>query len=297
MRLRESRGAQNLALLLGLILNLRAEKPVSSANISLALEAAISEPIVVESDGNLTQPKEVEFGECSVTCGIGVREVILTKGCPEGETKCIIRIEECRGPADCGWGRPISESLATVKMPCIFVPPENRFQYVWKLLVPDEQSLILPNDSAILEVHRDTHPVAFECDTLENEDLIASVKYTVYTRDELDTRELSTPGSNVTMFVLISGIIVCIGVFFAIIFIILKWTAVKAFWQTKLCRSREEPSLITMRTSSGQISTSDNLQVSQTEFTAHEQVSYQEWNEPSQGGGGGGGGSSEKGNF
>ncbi|XP_078242767.1 sperm acrosome membrane-associated protein 1 [Pogona vitticeps] len=120
--------------------------------------------------------------------GIGVREVILTKGCPEGETKCIIRIEECRGPADCGWGRPISESLATVKMPCIFVPPENRFQYVWKLLVPDEQSLILPNDSAILEVHRDTHPVAFECDTLENEDLIASVKYTVYTRDGHETQ-------------------------------------------------------------------------------------------------------------
>ncbi|KAH0622136.1 hypothetical protein JD844_024162 [Phrynosoma platyrhinos] len=86
----------------------------------------------------MTQPKEVEFGECTVTCGIGIREVILTNGCPGGETKCIVRVEECRGPADCGWGKPISESLASVKIPCIFVPPENRFQYVWKMLIPDQ---------------------------------------------------------------------------------------------------------------------------------------------------------------
>uniref|UniRef100_A0A8C5S6V8 Uncharacterized protein n=1 Tax=Laticauda laticaudata TaxID=8630 RepID=A0A8C5S6V8_LATLA len=113
--------------------------------------------------------------------GIGIREVILTNGCPGGETKCIVRVEECRGPADCGWGKPISESLLSVKIPCIFVPPENRFQYIWKMLIPDQQSLIIPNDSAILEVHRDTHPVAFECDTIEHDELIASVKYTVYT--------------------------------------------------------------------------------------------------------------------
>lgn len=27
---------------------------------------------------------------------------MLTKGCPGGESKCIVRVEECRGPVDCG---------------------------------------------------------------------------------------------------------------------------------------------------------------------------------------------------
>uniref|UniRef100_A0A8D0DVX9 Uncharacterized protein n=1 Tax=Salvator merianae TaxID=96440 RepID=A0A8D0DVX9_SALMN len=90
-------------------------------------------------------------------------------------------------------GKPISESLESVKIPCVFVPPENRFQYVWKMLIPDHQSLILPNDSAILEVHRDTHPVAFECDTRENDELIASVKYTVYTTEGKLTEDRQNP--------------------------------------------------------------------------------------------------------
>ncbi|ETE65473.1 Sperm acrosome membrane-associated protein 1, partial [Ophiophagus hannah] len=156
--------------------------------------------------------------------GIGIREVILTNGCPGGETKCIVRVEECRGPADCGWGKPISESLLSVKIPCIFVPPENRFQYIWKMLIPDQQSLIIPNDSAILEVHRDTHPVAFECDTIEHDELIASVKYTVYTTAELETRRFKKPSTDIVLvFVLITGVIVCVGVIFAITFIILNW--------------------------------------------------------------------------
>lgn len=34
--------------------------------------------------------------------GIGIREVLLTSGCPAAETKCIIGVEECEGPVDCG---------------------------------------------------------------------------------------------------------------------------------------------------------------------------------------------------
>lgn len=37
-----------------------------------------------------------------LTKGVGIREVILTNGCPGGESKCIVRVEECRGPVDCG---------------------------------------------------------------------------------------------------------------------------------------------------------------------------------------------------
>ncbi|XP_019393273.1 PREDICTED: sperm acrosome membrane-associated protein 1 [Crocodylus porosus] len=237
------------ALVGALLLSLLASEPAGAKNDSgSALDAAVVEPIVtlLEPGLNITTPvpKQVEFGPCTVTCGIGIRETLLTNGCPGSETKCIVRVEECRGPTDCGWGKPISESLVSVKIPCIFVPPENRFTYVWKMLIPDQQALILPNDSAILEVHRDTHPVAFQCDTKENDDLIASVKYTVYTTAELETRRSKRPGADVVLvFVLITGVIVCVGVIFALIFIILHWESVKAFWKSKIARSsKEEPS-------------------------------------------------------
>ncbi|KAH1172838.1 sperm acrosome membrane-associated protein 1 [Mauremys mutica] len=244
MGLRAAGDAGRLALRLGLLLSLLAQQPVSAKNDSgSALEQAVVEPIVqlLEPGLNATVSKEVEFGICTVTCGIGIREVILTNGCPGSETKCIVRVEECRGPVDCGWGKPISESLATVKIPCIFIPPENRFTYLWKMLIPDQQSLILPNDSAILEVHRDTHPVAFQCDTKENNEIVASVKYTVYTTAELETRRLRRPNTDIVLvFVLITGVIVCVGVIFALIFIILHWAAVKAFWASKVGKSFKE---------------------------------------------------------
>ncbi|XP_060089679.1 sperm acrosome membrane-associated protein 1 [Heteronotia binoei] len=286
MRLRRAGAVGELQLFVGLLLALLAKKPASSLNASASAEdVPVNEPAVelVDSDANVTEPKEVEFGPCTVTCGIGIREVILTSGCPGGESKCIVRVEECRGPADCGWGKPISESLASVKIPCIFVPPEDRFTYTWKMLIPDQQSLILPNDSAILEVHRDTHPVAFQCDTSENDELIASVKYTVYTTAELETRRLKKPATDIVLvFVLITGVIVCVGVLFAIVFIILNWEAVKHFWQTKIWRSREEVihSSYASRTTenSAQVPTAENSQTSQLETSGQEQGVYQEWN-------------------
>ncbi|XP_051469632.1 sperm acrosome membrane-associated protein 1 [Apus apus] len=122
---------------------------------------------------------ELEFGACTVTCGIGFREVLLTRGCPMSEAKCIVRVEECRGPADCGWGIPIPEGSACVKMFCISVPPENRFTYVWKILIPNETAHTLPHDSAVMEACRDTHSATFQCETQENGTIIASVKYRV----------------------------------------------------------------------------------------------------------------------
>ncbi|XP_048364334.1 sperm acrosome membrane-associated protein 1 isoform X1 [Sphaerodactylus townsendi] len=283
MGLRKAAGLGKLGLPLGLLLCLLAQKPAGDTNTSA--DEADHEPVVtfVDSGLNVTEPKEVEFGPCTVTCGIGIREVILTSGCPGGESKCIVRVEECRGPTDCGWGKPISESLTSVKIPCIFVPPEDRFTYTWKMLIPDQQSLILPNDSAILEVHRDTHPVAFECDTNENDQLIASVKYTVYTTAELETRRLKKPATDIVLvFVLITGVIVCVGVLFAIVFIILNWEAVKTFWQTKVWKSKEEvvhSSYASMRTTDdfGQVPTADNSQISQQGSGGQEQGSYQEW--------------------
>lgn len=38
---------------------------------------------------------------------------------------------------------------------------------------------ILPNDSAVVVVHRDTRSVTYQCETQENGSIIASVKYTV----------------------------------------------------------------------------------------------------------------------
>ncbi|NWY54311.1 SACA1 protein, partial [Chionis minor] len=162
--------------------------------------------------------------------GIGIREVLLTSGCPGTETKCIIRVEECQAPVDCGWGIPISEGLACVKMPCIFIPPENRFKYVWKMLIPNKVTRMLPNDSAIMEVCRDTHSITFQCETQENGNTVASIKYTVYAKTEMQTKmskRLETEQSRRTktdailVFCLVTGIIVTVGVIFPMIFMIL----------------------------------------------------------------------------
>ncbi|XP_005080889.2 sperm acrosome membrane-associated protein 1 [Mesocricetus auratus] len=183
---------------------------------------------------NRTVVKEVEFGMCTVTCGVGIREVILTNGCPGGESKCIVRVEECRGPVDCGWGKPISENLESVRLSCVHISPVNRFKYMWKLLKPDQQPIILSNDSAILEVQRELHPMAFECDTLDNNEIVASVKFTVYTTSELQMRRTNRPDTDaVLVFVLTIGVIICIFVIFVLIFIIINWAAVKSFWGAK----------------------------------------------------------------
>ncbi|XP_062429066.1 sperm acrosome membrane-associated protein 1 [Rhea pennata] len=190
---------------------------------------------------NATVPREVESGVCTVTCGIGIREVLLTSGCPGTETKCIVRVEECRGQVDCGWGKPISDSPASVKMPCIFIPPENRFKYVWKMLIPNQPALILPNDSAIMEVHRDTHPITFQCETQEKGSVIASVKYTVYTTAELETKPpRNTKTDIVLIFSLVTGIIVIVGVIFVLIFIILHRAALKNIWESKFGKDSKD---------------------------------------------------------
>ncbi|NXW43936.1 SACA1 protein, partial [Nyctiprogne leucopyga] len=201
---------------------------------------------------NASVSTEVEFGVCTVTCGIGIREVLLTSGCPTTEAKCIVRVEECRGPVDCGWGIPISEGLACVKMPCIYIPPENRFKYVWKMLIPNKTAHILPNDSAIMEACRDTHSVTFQCETQENGNIIASVKYTVYPTTEMQTkksRRIEKGQSRITktdailVFCLVTGIIVTVGVTFAMIFIILHWAVVKSIWESKSGQDNQDKKL------------------------------------------------------
>ncbi|XP_069344921.1 sperm acrosome membrane-associated protein 1 [Eulemur rufifrons] len=233
-----------------------------------------SQAEVEEDVSNRTVVKEVEFGMCTVTCGVGVREVILTNGCPGGESKCIVRIEECRGPVDCGWGKPISESLGSVRLACIHISPVNRFKYMWKLLRPDQQPMILANDSAILEVHREAYPLAFECDTLENNELIATVKFTVYTMNELQIRRSSRPDTDaVLVFVLTIGVIICVFVIFVLIFIIVNWAAVKAFWGARSSTAEIQSELSSVR-----YKDSNSLDQAPTEIPVEDDA-LSEWNE------------------
>ncbi|XP_017909020.1 PREDICTED: sperm acrosome membrane-associated protein 1 [Capra hircus] len=207
--------------------------------------------------------------------GIGIREVILTNGCPGGESKCIVRVEECRGPVDCGWGRPISESLERVRLACVHTSPENRFKYIWRLLRPDQQAIILANDSAILEVHRDTHPKAFECETLDNNEIVASIRFTIYTTTELQMKRASQPDTDaVLVFVLTIGVIICIFVIFVLIFIIINWTAVKDFWGAKASTTEIQSELSSMR-----YKDSTSLDQSPTDIPGHEDDALSEWNE------------------
>ncbi|XP_040839003.1 sperm acrosome membrane-associated protein 1 [Ochotona curzoniae] len=228
-----------------------------------------------EDASNKTVVKEVEFGTCTVTCGVGIREVILTNGCPGGESKCIVRVEECRGPVDCGWGKPVSESLDTVRLACIHISPTNRFKYMWKVLRPDQQPIVLANDSAILEVRREIRPLAFECDTLDNNQLIATIKFTVYTTNELQMRRSSRPDTDaVLVFVLTTGVIICIFVIFVLIFIIINWAAVKAFWGAGASMTEIHSELSSIR-----YKDSTSLDQSPTEMPGREEDVLSEWNE------------------
>ncbi|XP_001500471.4 sperm acrosome membrane-associated protein 1 [Equus caballus] len=224
---------------------------------------------------NKTIVKEVEFGMCTVTCGIGMREVILTNGCPGGESKCIVRVEECRGAVDCGWGKPISESLESVSLGCVHISPANRFKYVWKLLRPNQQAIVLPNDSAILEVHRETRPLAFQCDTLDNNEIVASIKFTIYTTTEMQMKRSLRPDTDaVLVFVLTIGVIMCIFVIFVLIFIIINWAAVKSFWGPKASTTEVQSELSSVR-----YKDSTSLDQSPAEIPAHEEDVLSEWNE------------------
>ncbi|XP_019661809.1 sperm acrosome membrane-associated protein 1 isoform X2 [Ailuropoda melanoleuca] len=207
--------------------------------------------------------------------GIGIREVILTNGCPGGESKCIVRVEECRGPVDCGWGRPVSESLESVRLACIHTSPVNRFKYIWKLLRPDQQPIILANDSAVLEVRREVHPLVFECITFDNNEIIASVKFTVYTTSELQMKRSSRPDTDaVLVFVLTIGVIICIFVIFILIFIIINWGAVKSFWGEKASTTEIQSELSLTR-----YKDSTSLDQSPTEIPGNEDDALSEWNE------------------
>ncbi|XP_056200700.1 sperm acrosome membrane-associated protein 1 [Falco biarmicus] len=237
-------GRPALLLLMSLLL------PSPAAGAVNGSRAEVAKPLggLAEPGLDATVSAEVEYGACTVTCGIGIREVLLTRGCPGTEAKCLVRVEECRGPVDCGWGIPISEGLACVKMPCISIPPENRFTYVWKMLIPSKTPHILPNDSAIMEVCRGTHSVTFQCETQENGIIIASVKYTVYATTEIQakkSRTIETEQSRRTrdailVFCLVTGTIVTVGVIFAVIFMILHWGLIKYIWKSKFGQDNQE---------------------------------------------------------
>nr|XP_034346214.1 sperm acrosome membrane-associated protein 1 isoform X3 [Arvicanthis niloticus] len=249
--------------------------------------SAVQEPgMVRESESeNENEPEEEaenegEVAETDTTVeaeeeGVGIREVILTNGCPGGESKCVVRVEECRGPVDCGWGKPISENLESARLSCVHISPENRFKYIWKLLKPDQQPVILTNDTAVLEVPRELHPMAFECDTLDNNEMVASVKFTIYTTSELQMRRSSRPDTDaVLVFVLTIGVIICIFVIFVLIFIIINWAAVKTFWGAKASTTEIQSELSSMR-----YKDSTSLDQTPTDIPVHEDDALSEWNE------------------
>ncbi|KFV41703.1 Sperm acrosome membrane-associated protein 1 [Gavia stellata] len=140
-------------------------------------------------------------------------------------------------------------------MPCIYIPPENRFKYVWKMLIPKKTAHILPNDSAVMEVCRDTHSVTFQCETQENGNIIASVKYTVYATTEMRTKKSRietgqsrrTTTDAILVFCLVTGIIVTVGMIFAMIFMILRWAVVKSIWESKSGQDSQDKKLANKR--------------------------------------------------
>ncbi|XP_055492017.1 uncharacterized protein LOC129697454 [Leucoraja erinacea] len=167
-----------------------------------------------------------EIGPCSVTCGIGVREVLLTKGCPGDEKKCVIRVEECRGPVRCGWGKPVYISDDVVELQCIFTNPSKKYDFVWKLVATDQEPIILKEDQPTIHVEKEDQPVAYQCDTLLQDDVVASIKYSVYTNTEILSRSgkpaLGVKSQIVLMAVAGGAVMVVISIICGIIFFCFK---------------------------------------------------------------------------
>ncbi|XP_061225752.1 sperm acrosome membrane-associated protein 1 isoform X2 [Neopsephotus bourkii] len=198
-------------------------------------------------NGTSAEPTEAPSGDASR--GIGIREVLLTSGCPAAETKCIIGVEECEGPVDCGWGIPIPKGPECVKMPCIYIPPKNRFKYTWKKLIQSQTAHTLPSDTSIMEVCRGNQSVTYQCETRRKQgSIVASVKYTVHAKTEIQAEEpkrMQTGDSRketdvILIFCLVIGIIVAVGVFSAVIFMILRCGVVKSPWKSKSGQDNQE---------------------------------------------------------
>nr|XP_033792254.1 sperm acrosome membrane-associated protein 1 [Geotrypetes seraphini] len=160
--------------------------------------------------------------QTSTPPGIGIREVMLSKGCPGTEAKCLVRVEECRGQVDCGWGKPLFESLESVQLTCVYTAPDSRFIFSWTMLIKDKQPLVLPNDSNILEVKRQAHPIVYQCDTFEGNQLVARIKYVVYTEAEIEIRSRNAGVDIVMVFVLITTIVVFLVLIIGLLFLFLQ---------------------------------------------------------------------------
>ncbi|KFW93598.1 Sperm acrosome membrane-associated protein 1 [Phalacrocorax carbo] len=140
-------------------------------------------------------------------------------------------------------------------MPCIYIPPENRFKYVWRMFIPNKTAHILPNDAAIMEVCRDTHSVTFQCETQENGNKIASVKYMVYATTEMETKKSRIEGGQsrrtmtdaILVFCLVTGLIVTVGVISAMVFMILNRAVVKSVWESKSGQDNQDKKLANRR--------------------------------------------------
>uniref|UniRef100_H3ACU9 Sperm acrosome associated 1 n=1 Tax=Latimeria chalumnae TaxID=7897 RepID=H3ACU9_LATCH len=163
--------------------------------------------------------------------GIGIREKMLVKGCLGEEEKCLFQVEECRGAVDCGWGKPIRDTFEAVTIECVFLPPKQRFTFLWKKLIKNKEPEILVNDSFVLEVKREKLPVVYQCDTSENKEVIATVKFVVYSETDVEKRAQSRKYlGRSTMLVLISGALIFIIVVFAIVFFISDLCSVLEIW-------------------------------------------------------------------
>ncbi|KFP55281.1 Sperm acrosome membrane-associated protein 1, partial [Cariama cristata] len=130
------------------------------------------------------------------------------------------------------------------------------FKYIWKMLIPNKTAHILPNDSAMMEVCRDTHSVTFQCETQENGNIFVSVKYTVYATTEMQTKKSRRRGTGqsrrtmidaILVFCLITEIVVTVGVIFVMILMILHWAVVKSIWKSKSWPDNQDKKLTNKR--------------------------------------------------
>ncbi|XP_072911536.1 uncharacterized protein [Hemitrygon akajei] len=155
-----------------------------------------------------------------------MKEVLLTKGCPGDEKKCVIRVEGCRGPVKCGWGKPVYISDDEVELQCIFTNPSKKYDFVWKLIATDQEPTILMDNEPTIRVEKEDQPEAYQCDTLLADEVVASIKYSVYTNTEgsKETRNSSLGVKSQIVLMAVAGgaLMVVISIICGILFFCFK---------------------------------------------------------------------------
>ncbi|XP_069743457.1 uncharacterized protein [Narcine bancroftii] len=156
----------------GLLLSLLSFRLVADAQVLESYQNTnLGKKETLDKTNSFNADEYEEIGPCSVTCG----------------------------------GKPVYISDDVVELQCIFTNPSKKYDFIWKVIAADQEPIILKEDQPTIHVEKEDQPVAYQCDTLLEDDVVASIKYSVYTNTDGLTRT-ENPALGVKSQIVLMGI-------------------------------------------------------------------------------------------